>query len=95
MKNIKKISVFILAVIFSLSSTLTGCEAVKNTNKTQRGAGIGVVLGGVLGAVIGNNVGGGGNGAIGAVLGGVTVVHPYVFGEYGRGNCATTAARAV
>jgi outer membrane protein OmpA-like peptidoglycan-associated protein len=71
MKNIKKISIFILAVIFSLSSTLTGCEAAKNTNKTQRGAGIGVVLGGVLGAVIGNNVGGGGNGAIGAVLGGV------------------------
>jgi outer membrane protein OmpA-like peptidoglycan-associated protein len=67
----KKISIFLLAIIISLSTVLTGCEAAKNTNKTQRGAGIGVVLGGVLGAVIGNNVGGGGNGAIGAVLGGV------------------------
>ncbi len=67
----KKFSIYLLAVIISLSTILTGCEAVKNTNKTQRGAGIGAVLGGVLGAVIGNNVGGGGNGAIGAVLGGV------------------------
>lgn len=67
----KKFSIYLLAVVISLSTILTGCEAVKNTNKTQRGAGIGAVLGGVLGAVIGNNVGGGGNGAIGAVLGGV------------------------
>lgn len=67
----KKLSIYLLAVAISLGTILTGCEAVKNTNKTQRGAGIGVVLGGVLGAVIGNNVGGGGNGAIGAVLGGV------------------------
>jgi outer membrane protein OmpA-like peptidoglycan-associated protein len=44
---------------------------VKNTNKTQRGAGIGAIAGGILGAVIGNNVGKGGNGALGAVLGGV------------------------
>ncbi len=67
----KKIAIIISAVIISLSTTLTGCEAVKNTNNTQKGAGLGVILGGVLGAVIGNNVGGGGNGAIGAVLGGV------------------------
>lgn len=65
----KKISIFLFAIIISLSSIFTSCEAVKNTNKTQRGAGIGVVLGGVLGAVIGNNVGGGGNGAMGAVIG--------------------------
>ena len=64
----KKISIFLLAVMIGFS-TLTSCEAVKNTNQTQRGAGIGAVLGGVLGAVIGNNVGGGGNGAMGAVIG--------------------------
>lgn len=67
----KKISIYLLAALISIGTILTSCEAAKNTNKTQRGAGIGVVLGGVLGAVIGNNVGGGGNGAIGAVLGGV------------------------
>lgn len=50
---------------------LAGCEAVKNTNKTQRGAAIGAAAGAVLGGVIGNNVGKGGNGALGAVLGGV------------------------
>ena len=67
----KKISIYLFAALISIGTILTSCEAAKNTNKTQRGAGIGVVLGGVLGAVIGNNVGGGGNGAIGAVLGGV------------------------
>ena len=60
----KKISIYLLAALISIGTILTSCEAAKNTNKTQRGAGIGVVLGGVLGAVIGNNVGGGGNGAI-------------------------------
>jgi hypothetical protein len=33
-----------------------GCEAAKNTNKTQRGAGIGAVGGAILGGVLGNNV---------------------------------------
>lgn len=65
----KKISIYLLAVILSLSTVLTSCEAVKNTNQTQRGAGIGVIAGGLLGAVIGNNIGGGGNGALGAVIG--------------------------
>jgi len=60
-----------LASMFTLGTVLTGCEAAKNTNKTQRGAAIGVVAGGVLGAVLGNNIGKGGNGALGAVLGGV------------------------
>lgn len=54
-----------------LSTVFTSCEAVKNTNNTQRGAGIGVAAGAVLGAVLGNNLGKGGNGALGAVLGGV------------------------
>ncbi|MBC7641426.1 MAG: OmpA family protein [Flavobacterium sp.] len=65
----KKIAIYFTAIILSLSTVLTSCEAVKNTNQAQRGAGIGVIAGGLLGAVIGNNVGGGGNGALGAVIG--------------------------
>jgi outer membrane protein OmpA-like peptidoglycan-associated protein len=67
----KKITILSLALTFLVGSVFTGCESVKNTNKTQRGAGIGVVAGGILGAVLGNNIGKGGNGALGAVLGGV------------------------
>jgi outer membrane protein OmpA-like peptidoglycan-associated protein len=65
----KKITIYLLATAFTLGTVLTGCEAAKNTNKTQRGVAIGAVAGGILGAVIGNNVGKGGNGALGAVLG--------------------------
>lgn len=65
----KKIAIYFTAAILSLSTVLTSCEAVKNTNQAQRGAGIGVIAGGLLGAVIGNNIGGGGNGALGAVIG--------------------------
>lgn len=65
----KKIVVYLVALIFTSSTILTGCQAVKNTNKTQRGAAIGAVGGGILGAVLGNNLGKGGNGALGAVLG--------------------------
>ncbi len=68
MKNIK---VVVLASLFLLGSFFTGCEAVKNTNNTQRGVAIGAVGGAVLGGVLGNNIGKGGNGALGAVLGGV------------------------
>lgn len=67
----KKITLFGLAVLLTCSSLFTSCEAVKNTNNTQRGAGIGVAAGAILGAVLGNNIGKGGNGALGAVLGGV------------------------
>jgi outer membrane protein OmpA-like peptidoglycan-associated protein len=67
----KKVAIITLALVVTLSTTLSSCESLKNTNNTQRGAGIGTVVGGVLGAVIGNNVGKGGNGAMGAVLGGV------------------------
>ena len=67
----KNLSIFSLAFITLVISLSTSCESVKNTNKTQRGAGIGAVAGGVLGAVLGNNLGKGGNGAAGAVLGGV------------------------
>lgn len=65
----KNITISLLAIVITLGTVLTGCEATKNTNKTQRGVAIGAVAGGVLGAVIGNNVGKGGNGALGAVLG--------------------------
>lgn len=67
----KKISSLSLAFIITASIIFTSCESIKNTNKAQRGAGIGVIAGGVLGAVLGNNLGKGGNGAAGAVLGGV------------------------
>lgn len=67
----KKITLYIVALSFLLSSTFTGCKAVKNSNNTQKGVAIGAVAGGVLGAVLGNNIGKGGNGALGAVLGGV------------------------
>ena len=67
----KNLSIIVLALLMSIGSVFTGCESVKNTNKTQRGAGIGAVAGGVIGAVLGNNLGKGGNGAAGAVLGSV------------------------
>lgn len=68
MKNIKIVA---LASLFLLGTLFTGCESVKNTNKTQRGAAIGAVGGAIIGGVLGNNLGKGGNGALGAVLGGV------------------------
>jgi outer membrane protein OmpA-like peptidoglycan-associated protein len=67
----KKISTILLGSLLLLSTVFTSCEAVKNTNKTQRGAAIGAVGGAILGGVLGNNIGKGGNGALGAVLGGV------------------------
>ncbi|WP_322549091.1 OmpA family protein [Flavobacterium psychraquaticum] len=78
----KKIAIYLVAIIFTSSSILTGCQAVKNTNKTQRGAAIGAVGGGILGAVLGNNLGKGGNGALGAVLG--TVVGGVAGGVIGN-----------
>jgi outer membrane protein OmpA-like peptidoglycan-associated protein len=67
----KKISIVALATIMVMGSMFTSCESLKNTNKTQRGAGIGAVGGAVIGGILGNNLGKGGNGALGAVLGGV------------------------
>lgn len=67
----KKISIAVLALIVMSGTLFTGCEAMKNTNKAQRGAGIGAVGGAIIGGVLGNNIGKGGNGALGAVLGGV------------------------
>lgn len=67
----KKISIVALAALMMVGSILTGCEAAKNTNKTQRGAGIGAAAGAIIGGVLGNNIGKGGNTALGAVIGGV------------------------
>ncbi|WNM18976.1 OmpA family protein [Flavobacterium capsici] len=67
----KKFTIILLGSVFILGNTFTSCEAVKNTNKTQRGAAIGTVAGAVIGGVLGNNLGKGGNGALGAVIGGV------------------------
>lgn len=67
----KKIIALSIVVSFALATILTGCEAAKNTNKTQRGAAIGVAAGAIIGGVLGNNLGKGGNTALGAVIGGV------------------------
>lgn len=69
MKN--RISIVALAALTLIGTTFTSCDAVKNSNNTQKGAGIGAVAGAVIGGVLGNNIGKGGNGALGAVLGGV------------------------
>lgn len=63
--------VYVIVVAMGLSVAFSSCEAAKNTNNTQKGAGIGAVAGAVLGGVLGNNLGKGGNTALGAVIGGV------------------------
>ncbi|NHN26254.1 OmpA family protein [Flavobacterium jejuense] len=67
----KKSILILTAISISLLVSLNSCNAVKNTNKTQRGATIGAVGGAIIGGVLGNNIGKGGNGALGAVIGGV------------------------
>jgi len=62
----KKVGAIIMIAALSL-----GCNAVKNANKTQKGAVIGASGGAVIGGVIGNNVGKGGNTVLGAIIGGV------------------------
>lgn len=68
-----KTKVKIYALTFALAGSIgfTSCEAVKSTNKTQRGVAIGAASGAVIGGVLGNNVGKGGNTALGAIIGGV------------------------
>lgn len=67
----KKLGILTIAFLTLISTTLTGCEAVKNTNNTQRGTAIGATGGAVIGGILGNNLGKGGNTALGAILGGV------------------------
>jgi outer membrane protein OmpA-like peptidoglycan-associated protein len=67
----KNISIVVLTLLLSIGTLFTSCEALKNTNNTQRGAGIGAASGAIIGGILGNNLGKGGKGAMGAVLGGV------------------------
>lgn len=67
----KKYASLLISMALILGATFSGCEAMKNTSNTQRGAGIGVVTGAVIGGVLGDKLGKGGKGAEGAVLGGV------------------------
>ena len=62
----KKITSISLAVAVILSFTVS-CTAIQNSNKTQRGAGIGVAGGALVGGLIGGNIGGA---LIGAAIGG-------------------------
>ena len=70
----KKIKILGLSSLLVLSFLFTSCEATKNANNAQKGAGIGAVAGGIIGAIIGNNTGIGtaGGAAIGAAIGGGT-----------------------
>ena len=63
-KVFKNITLFLVAGLL-----FVGCEAINNSNKTQRGAVIGAAGGAILGAILGNNVGSGGNSELGAVIG--------------------------
>jgi outer membrane protein OmpA-like peptidoglycan-associated protein len=67
----KDLKIYLLTSAFLGMTVLSSCEAIKNTNKTQRGATIGAVGGGIIGGVLGNNIGNGKNAALGAVLGAV------------------------
>ncbi|WP_172915665.1 OmpA family protein [Capnocytophaga canimorsus] len=60
----KKISIILLSALI-----LVSCDTYNNSNKTQRGAAIGIAGGALLGAILGNNMGEGGNSEVGAVLG--------------------------
>ncbi len=64
----KKINIVLL---ISAVLLFTGCEALQNTNKAQRGGAIGAGAGATAGAVIGNNVGDGHNSVVGALIGAV------------------------
>lgn len=70
----KKISLLGITSVFLISTLFGSCNAVKNANNTQKGAGIGVAAGALLGAFIGNNtkIGSAGGALIGAAIGGGT-----------------------
>jgi outer membrane protein OmpA-like peptidoglycan-associated protein len=61
----------ILGLLLTIAFLFSSCEAVKNTNKTQRGGAVGAAGGAVIGGVIGNNTGDGDNSVLGAIIGGV------------------------
>ena len=55
----KKILIYSLSILVLSASTIS-CDALKNANNTQKGAGIGAAAGSILGAVIGAGLGSGG-----------------------------------
>lgn len=65
------VKIYALTLAMAGSIGFSSCEAVKNTNNTQRGAAAGAVGGAVIGGILGNNIGKGGNTALGAIIGGV------------------------
>lgn len=66
----KATKIYLMAFAFIFSIGFTSCEATRNMNNTQKGAGIGAAGGAIIGGIIGNNVGKG-NTALGAIIGGV------------------------
>lgn len=68
MKSIKN---NLAVVAISAGLLMSSCEAVQNTNHTQRGAAVGAASGAVIGGVLGNNVGSGDNAVLGAIAGAV------------------------
>ena len=62
----KDLKLKFLPLLLVLGLVLNSCEAIQNTNKSQRGAGIGAAAGAGLGALISKN-----NRALGAIIGGV------------------------
>ncbi len=63
---IKKIKIYGLSLLVILSLNLS-CKSIENSNKTQKGAVIGVAAGALVGGLIGGNIGGA---LIGAAIGG-------------------------
>ncbi|MFS4415174.1 OmpA family protein [Maribacter sp. 2307ULW6-5] len=66
MNNATVVKMAAYTMAFSL---VMGCSPIKNANKTQKGAAIGVAGGAIIGGVLGNNLGKGNNTALGAILG--------------------------
>ena len=48
----KKIAILGLSSLFIISGLFSSCDAIKNTNNTQRGAGIGAATGALLGGIL-------------------------------------------
>jgi outer membrane protein OmpA-like peptidoglycan-associated protein len=70
----RKISILGICSLFLFAPFFTSCSSVKNSNNTQKGAGIGAVTGALIGGIIGNNtkIGTAGGALIGAAVGGGT-----------------------
>ncbi|WP_274476547.1 OmpA family protein [Mangrovimonas aestuarii] len=56
-----------ISLALALVASISGCDAIKNANKTQKGAGLGAAGGALVGGLIGGNIKGA---LIGAAIGG-------------------------